>query len=375
MDAAERFAIERRKVEKLLRECGPLTIRDLMPEELLVGSDDCPVKGRQQHMDAKDAVPLADEPTASTGESPQSVCKPTTASIKATGNVVPLHPDTASTPTTPLRQLPIGASESRPPTMADLSDEALAALVRTLSLQTASDRIGLVPYPEIREKFCAVNIELNLRRTLAPRFRGIRRMADFANKRRDAFLLQDRIAIDLHWLHCRGERRLISVPGSVDPAFASLLLLPEFDFASARRFACLNKKMATRAIWMNLPDDLAWQLATIESEAMNKRFYTIMHGERRAGRLSQIGYLDVLAILESCVTTRLKPQIHTWATIWMCYRMLRSADSDPAMTTVARLHAVATGRTTPLDRKDISSRLESCEKYLRNHAHTRKFTP
>jgi hypothetical protein len=143
------------------------------------------------------------------------------------------------------------------------------------------------------------------------------------------------------------------------------MLSPNFDFEAAWRFASIEKKMPTRATWLKLTEDLAWQLATIESKEKYRHFYTVMYGDMRVGKSSQIGYYDVKAILESNVPNRLKANIPIWADIWMCNRILRTDGVKPTMSKVAALHAVASGRSTPLDRKDVESRLISCERYIR----------
>ncbi|MFZ2161970.1 MAG: hypothetical protein WAW02_07130 [Sideroxyarcus sp.] len=304
---------------------------------------------------------------AALGESWTAHGNPKTVSAVAKGKTAPLLSVGPSTHLTSTIKLPIDAWNKHQNAVAKLSDEALAQRVQALSLQTASDGIGPAPYPEIREEFCATNIELNFRKKFAPRFREMRRSLEGAGMG-EADLLRDRICIDLHWLHCRNERRPMHLPGSVDPSFASLLLRPEFDFEAAWRFARLDKKLDTRAAWLKLPTELAWQLASIENDTMKSRFYTIMHGERRKGHKVQVGYYDVLAILESVVPMRLQSSIRTWATVWMCDRMIRTPGAATPKTKLALLHAVITGRATPLDRKDISSRLDSCEKYLRSYS-------
>lgn len=273
----------------------------------------------------------------------------------------------ADSPSIPLSipaKPPIDAWNKHRDAVAKLSDEVLAERVHALSLQIAPDGVGLVSYSEIREEFCAANIEINFRKRFAPRFRFMRHsVAD--NSLDEENLLRDRICFDLHWLHCRNERRLIDLPDSVDPAFASLLLQPIFDFEAAWRFSGLIKKLATRAAWLSLPEELAWQLATIETDAMKHRFYTIIKGERRTGIEVQQGYYSVLAKLESNAPKRLRHSIQIWASIWMCDRMLRNTGKPTSMVAVAKLHSLAVGSEKPLDRNDISSRLQTCKKYLR----------
>ncbi|MDD2721365.1 MAG: hypothetical protein PHH47_08675 [Gallionella sp.] len=266
-------------------------------------------------------------------------------------------------PNTTIR-LPIDAWAKHQQIMADLPDEILAERIKLLSIQPASEGFGLIPYDEIREEFCALNIETNRRRRLAPRFRGMRSSYDLANNIKEELLLRDRIVIDLHWLYCSDHRNKIALPASIDPGLAGLLYSPEFDWEAAWRFASLNKKMNTRAGWLNLDDDLAWQLATIESEKMNKRFYTIMNGEKRKGERKQIGYHEVLASLKSNLTTRLKYRAETWAMIWVCDRLLRSENKKHSWPRVAQLHALATGREAPLERTNIRDQFNSCMKIL-----------
>jgi hypothetical protein len=114
-----------------------------------------------------------------------------------------------------------------------------------------------------------------------------------------------------------------------------------------------------------LPDELAWQLATIETDEMKSRFYTITKGERRKGIEAQQGYYSVLAKLESNAPKRLRKYIQIWASAWMCDRMLHNSGKPTSMVAVARLHSLVVGSEKPLDKNDIKSRLQTCKDYLR----------
>lgn len=84
-----------------------------------------------------------------------------------------------------------------------------------------------------RTLFCAINIELNERRAIAPHFRSMQRPnRNKVQSNCESNQSNDRQVIDLHWLHCEGKR-----DGLDHEEFTNLFLGDQFDFDLASALA------------------------------------------------------------------------------------------------------------------------------------------
>lgn len=169
-----------------------------------------------------------------------------------------------------------------------------------------------VSYRTVRQRSCAIAIEINRRaRTqpqVAPRFRPERRPTHECITLEDRALSCDRQIIDLHWLWCTGHHK---IPDSRE--YVGLFQGEEFDFQLASKFACEKWTFARKAECLGLDAQTEWQLAAIQSRAFQKKWDTIWKGRRGIERR----FLDSLAARRAS-----KGHVDEWLQLWTVYRMV-----------------------------------------------------
>lgn len=234
-----------------------------------------------------------------------------------------------------------------------LSHERLANLLQELSCMTAPRSLQPAPYAgSIRTLFCAINLELNERGLLAPRFRNMRRPLAFRNPSlEDRILNNDRQVIDLHWLYSRQYEATLG-----KKEYQNFFRASAFDFDVASRFASEKANFDTKAGWLKLSDYEAWQLDTLQVKFYRDRFRTILRGEYRDGSRVTVGRDHVVSILKSSTLNRQRDEKHVeeWATLWTVGRML-GKDCGPVA--LSRMYALAMGLETAPDPSQTAKRL------------------
>lgn len=160
-------------------------------------------------------------------------------------------------------QFPIGTMEEYAPT--DISAQALRWELLRLTIEI--DRHGC--YEVFREEFCAINMQLNLMRTLAPRFRAYP-TADIAKPDIARLIGLDLQVIDLHWC--------------AHTDFSSTRL-PKFFFKEnkfcserASRFVTTSLSVAENAALLNLTETMQWQCALLQSIELKEKWGRILYG-------------------------------------------------------------------------------------------------
>ncbi len=220
-------------------------------------------------------------------------------------------------------------------------------------LSFESDDPELTPYKEIRDKVCAISIELNRRGKLAPRFRPMRRPPPKIKTADDIALSRDRQFIDLHWLHCTGWNRRVH---GERREFHNILEVKKFNPVKAEMFASVPAPANEKAGWLALPDHMAFQLAAIQTDTIRERFRVANLGDTVKGKVRQLGRMQITQLLETSVAgqPQLQSLVPRWAIIWMCAQLV---GDQPKL--LQEFHALAEGLEKPLDRRDIARRLET----------------
>ncbi len=237
------------------------------------------------------------------------------------------------------------------PTLKAMSVTELADALGDLSFKMNGAK--LVPYEEIRSHVCAISVELNLRGKLAPRFRQFRRPSRKPTTADEVALSRDRQFIDLHWLHSTGWNRLIHGDRW---QFHNVLKVKTFQAVKAEMFAAVPAPMDEKAGWLALPDNIAFQLAAIQTDSIRVRYRVASQGDIVKGKERQIGHLQVTQLLETSTMNQphLQAQIPRWANIWMCARLV---GDDPEV--LRKFHAFCEGLDKPIDSRDMARRLNS----------------
>lgn len=253
-------------------------------------------------------------------------------------------------------QFPDDALSGSWPDYKAMSVTELADALHELSFEM--NGADLVPYDEIRLRVCAISVELNRRGKLAPRFRAVRRPPRKVVTLEELDLSRDRQFIDLHWLHCTGWNRMIH---GERWQFRNVLKVKTFQPRKAELFAEIPASFDEKASWLALPDNVAFQLAAIQTDAVRERFRVANLGDTVKGKVRQVGHMQVTQMLETSVANspQLQDQIPRWASIWMCARLV----GDHAEV-LRQFHALAEGLEKPIGARDIARRLETIRNRL-----------
>jgi len=225
--------------------------------------------------------------------------------------------------------------------------ERVSALAKTYSGQA-------------RTLFCALNLELNRRRNLAPRFREMRRPDQASSLPADQQdLSNDRQVIDLHWLHCR-EINCQNAKGE----YKRLLVANDFDFDTAGSLAKEECTADVKARWLRLPENVAWELASIQTKNMRDRFGVLMHGKRKNGKQDMHGLGEIVATLATAAAKRKGNEVLVdgWAKLWLVDRML-GPNGTPTL--IAQLFAFATGAEKMPDSSQIMRKLATVQSKIK----------
>lgn len=201
-----------------------------------------------------------------------------------------------------------------------------------MASQGGSEATRLKGYLKRRRPWLGNHFRLNKAGLLAPRFRPTIDPRKTPETLEQATFACDRQVIDLHWLHCTGARVPIQ-----QPEFSTLLTGPDFNFEMAAAFARSNMKADWKATkWLTLPERFQWELASIQTAALRKRWSSIRRGEGRGTQgMPQIAGLFLGTKLASD-QAKLDELVMRWAV----EKMLPEGKA----TERAKLFAVALGR-------------------------------
>lgn len=179
---------------------------------------------------------------------------------KATISALGKRPETYRFPEKPVG-LPLDSNAD--------THQVLDELCRRRSTATAE----LIPYMQIRDEVCSLNLAMNTTGLCPPAFRPSRKLQFFKASEAGKMSLEakilacDRKMIDLHWLKERGHRDLMD-----DLEFRDFFILDEFDFRQAEAFVTKRWNNDSRAIKvMSLTPIDQWQLASIVSGEVRER--------------------------------------------------------------------------------------------------------
>ncbi len=136
-------------------------------------------------------------------------------------------------------------------------------------------------YPDYREEYCRLSILLNKVRLLAPGFRPYP-VNLYGNSGLEVqnLIQRDRIIIDLHWLHERGEC-VIPHEAIWAPIFDTT---KPFDFQKAEQFAQRNypDEVRTNEI-LSIPPRLQFQLRAMQGKDIKQRIKDYSASRRKRG--------------------------------------------------------------------------------------------
>lgn len=234
------------------------------------------------------------------------------------------------------------------------------------SIQIASQFRRNRDYNAIRAEFLHASLALNQLGMLAPVFRDQPKMPyKQAEWKKYTQLLIDQIVIDLHWLHCRGERLLPRWPElkSLLQRAAEFNCNAIAEQIAGRGWSC---DFRVNELITVCPRQQA-QLMQLRSNEMKERFRTLLEGksELEAGKRTKRTKAEVSAVKMAIASWadgnhRVRGQEEVYESIWLAMRLLGSKAKPKE---IAGLAAMRCG-VRPLDRKTMMVKIETLRKVL-----------
>lgn len=285
----------------------------------------------------------------------------------ATEENEPCSPAPATPADTSARASAISASSAYtypalPLCMDGLTHDIMVKRSIELASQFRRDR----DYEAIRNEFVYVSLALNQWGMLAPVFRDQPKMPyKKAEWKKYTQLLIDQIVIDLHWLHCRGERLLPRWPElkSLLQHAAELDCVAIADQIAGRNWSC---DFRVNELITVCPRQQT-QLTQLRSKEMKERFRILIEGksELEAGKRTTRKKAEVSAVRMAIATWadgnhRVRGQEEMYEAIWVAMRLL-GPKAKPEE--IAALAAYRCG-VKPLSRKTVAGKVETLRKVL-----------
>jgi hypothetical protein len=161
------------------------------------------------------------------------------------------------------------------------------------SLSKTADKIN--QYLFSRNAFCALSIELNNRKLIAPAFRPSPTIPKIVKQYSDAYLAiqRDRLVIDCHWLHSRNEK--VSV---TENKWRGLLdSRKDFQYEKIYEFVCTSIKNEYRADGtLRLTRRQQCQLAALRGNKTRMQFDKLTTSDREKGKPRTPPRLEVIEL-------------------------------------------------------------------------------
>jgi hypothetical protein len=223
---------------------------------------------------------------------------------------------------------------------------ALPALDSELRVELTSLSDSKEGYESIRERVCAINLEMNRRGKLPPAFRRSRTSRPEAQTTDEVVVTRDRMVIDLHWLYERGYRARLA-----DSRFGDLMTAHAFPFAAAEDFVSRKWKTEIRAgKIMGLSEFDQLQLAVLVTKDVRDKRKAVIEKSRK-------------------VATSLRQKSQTGAKLhsddiddFVCLWIADELCAGGSQTYVAQLHAWQRG-SCPLAKQTISPKLRRMRRW------------
>lgn len=252
-------------------------------------------------------------------------------------------PEPASEILSALQVLPNFASA-----LSSTSEDRLLELFNTLRNSGKS-------YESIRLKILRLSFLLNFRAKVAPRFRALPPPPFKGLTDSEILLSQDRQFVDLHWLLCRGHRRIVS-----SDRFADLFQSESKFCELAGQFTCENWTAETKIKALQISPNTQWQLASLQSAGIRDRWRIIEHGDVRGGKVRVMGAVQARLSIEDSVAgqPRFAKYVDDWVTVWKAGKI-----SEETEIPLAAVYELMTGVLR--DRKGLGRKLETVIERLR----------
>lgn len=231
-----------------------------------------------------------------------------------------------------------------------------ADLLEMLSNLVARAFRGTAPlgYAAARGDICAINLEMNIRQRIAPRFRPMQKLERKPRPGDETDMARDRQIIDLHWRAFSSSKPLSAIwkyPGIFDA--------PDFSFSMAERFAQEEWNVGAKSVHLHLTEQMQWEHAVIQAKSIRDKWRAIEFGIVTKGTdVKQLGAPQVEEALRAAMGTashkHIPGLVHVWVAQWI-------AGDSPAR--VAKWVSLMSGEK-PRDARAVRRSMNSLDTHL-----------
>jgi len=212
-------------------------------------------------------------------------------------------------------------------------------------------------YSSIRDKYCAINLEMNYRQLQAPRFRPLNQWdRDFSTPDKILESL-DRQVIDLHWRAHSTDKPISEANG-----YPAIFDGERFNFEMAGRFAQEEWKPSAKVTHLHLTERMEMEHAILVRSELKKRMRVIFNGDVRGALVKQRGAPQIEIAIRESMIARGHPEhvshIPGLLNVWKARELV-----GPKPKEISKLIASMTGQP-PRDPSSIRRNLKTLDQHL-----------
>lgn len=213
-------------------------------------------------------------------------------------------------------------------------------------------------YLKFRTLYCHLNLELNYRQLIAPRFRPLNPLSKVLREPEMILASLDRQVIDLHWRAFSKDKPTVDIYN-----YEGLLQPNSFDFELAGKFAQEAWSAGAKAVHLHLTDRMQMEHAILASSEIKKKINLVLNGDVRGVLIKQRGAPQIESALRQSMLEKRTPEhikhIPGLLDVWRARKLVGDSPSE-----IAKMIVAMTGNPA-LDPSSVRRKLKSLDRHLK----------
>lgn len=232
--------------------------------------------------------------------------------------------------------------------------ELTTELQRLVDIVKQSDPFD---YASIREAFCAVSIEMNLRQQHAPQFRPLAPLNKKPVNEDERTMSRDRQVIDVHWRAYSADKPIL-----MSHKYPSIFNTEPFVTLVAEKFASENLKPGMKVTDLVPSEAMQLEHAIIKESKYRDQWRTICFGVQHGDTVKQDGAIHVETIIRNAINASSAPnRVNNIAGMLDAWKARKLVGSSPNK--IARMIGLMTGENRR-DASAVTKTLKSVDRHL-----------